>query len=56
MDKIETQEMEDKLARLADALSRAEQAILYRYLYNLGHRISTVEATIRQELRKERVL
>lgn len=48
---FQIQALEDKISRLVDSLSQAEQAILYRYLYNLGHRISVVETTIKEAVR-----
>ena len=31
--------IEEKIACLADEMGRIEQAFMYEYLYNLGHRI-----------------
>lgn len=36
--------IEEKVKQLADMLSQEEQAVLYHYLFFLGHRISESEA------------
>jgi|GEM_PF-4286579 hypothetical protein len=53
VDRVKLEAMEDKVARLADGLSKGEQALLYRQLYNLGHRISSVESAIAAEVKTD---
>lgn len=36
--------IEEKIKQLADLLSHEEQAVLYHYLFFVGHRISESEA------------
>ena len=40
----ELSRIEEKVKQMADILSQEEQAVLYHYLFFLGHRISESEA------------
>lgn len=48
----ELKEAEDKVKDLAEKLSREEQAVLYLFLYRLGHRIHDSQLFVSDILRR----